>query len=198
MRVVDARRSMIGERFARARSSRWTIVKEMDRRDSFVLLACDTSCRAAMDGIASPRSRWRPAPPRPRDVERFLATIEPDGGGGLAASDELGARGGGLGAREKLRVIYLGDGTPSAGPTRASHLEDGRARRAAPGDGAVDRGRARLDAGTASLRRLARGGGGAGRTSPGRRCPAAALSAVRGVRRRPRDPKIELPQASRR
>src|SRR5262249_17405487 len=43
--VVDASRSMFGERFARATHLAAAIVREMDRRDAFMVLACDTICR---------------------------------------------------------------------------------------------------------------------------------------------------------
>ncbi|MEZ4299530.1 MAG: VIT domain-containing protein, partial [Polyangiaceae bacterium] len=52
--IVDSSRSMVGERFARARRLATTIVKEMDRRDSFVVLACDTTCRG-VDGTIAPK-----------------------------------------------------------------------------------------------------------------------------------------------
>src|SRR5262249_19255774 len=82
--VVDSSRSMFGERFSRATRLASALVREMDRRDTFVLLACDTQCRpmtAADTSSSSPGSTPRPMPPSAAasgDVERFLATIEPD------------------------------------------------------------------------------------------------------------------------
>src|SRR5262249_14199345 len=70
--VVDSSRSMFGERFARATHLASSIVREMDRRDSFVLLACDTICQPML-----PESGGAPRPDVPgassaERVESFL------------------------------------------------------------------------------------------------------------------------------
>src|SRR5277367_890039 len=84
--VVDASRSMFGERFARATHLASAIVREMDRRDSFMLLACDTVCRpmtadAAQIGgdsqsPAAAAQALAPGAAAAGDVERFLGGIE--------------------------------------------------------------------------------------------------------------------------
>src|SRR5262249_28746876 len=115
--VVDASRSMFGERFSRATHLASAIVREMDRRDAFVLLACDTVCRPLG------RERRTPGAEAADEVERFLGSVEPDGGSDLAAAMAAArAAAGSLGGKE-LRILYLGDGTPSVGPTRPAHLE---------------------------------------------------------------------------
>ena len=72
-----------------------------------------------------------------------------------------GARRGGLARWRELRVIYLGDGTPTVGPTRPAHLEaavrSAHRRSATASVVAVALG---ADADTVSLGALARGGGG--------------------------------------
>lgn len=192
--VVDTSRSMIGERFARARRLATTMVKEMDRRDSFVLLACDTTCRG-MDGGVAPK----PLPPgasAAADVEKFLATIEPDGGSDIATWISSARAAAGSSRDKELRVIYLGDGTPTVGPTRAAHLETAVRSAMPPGDGAIVAVALGADADMTSMQALARGGGGVVVPYvPGQKVSTAALevlSAAYGVVLR--DPEVELPQ----
>ena len=192
--VVDTSRSMIGERFARARRLTSTIVKEMDRRDSFVLLACDTSCRG-MDGTLAPRPA-APGASAAADVEKFLSGIEPDGGSDIAASISAARAAAGSARDREVRVLYLGDGTPTVGPTRASHLETAVRSSMPPGDGSIVAVALGADADMTSLQALARGGGGVVVPYvPGQKVSTAALevlSAAYGVVLR--DPEIELPQ----
>ena len=193
--VVDASRSMFGERFARATHLASSIVREMDRRDQFLLLACDTTCRPmTADGSSSARPE-APGAAAASEVERFLGTIEPDGGSDLAAA--VGAArtaAGPLGGKE-LRILYLGDGTPSVGPTRPAHLE-AAVRGAVPaGDAAVVAVALGADADTTSLLAMARGGGGVMVPYvPGQKVSSAALEvlgAAYGVVLR--DAEVELP-----
>jgi ferric-dicitrate binding protein FerR (iron transport regulator) len=196
--VVDASRSMFGERFARATHLASSIVREMDRRDSFLLLACDTVCRPM---AAQPGGAAEPAPPGAEaagDVERFLGSVEPEGGSDLAAAMAAArTAAGALGGRE-LRIVYLGDGTPTVGPTKPAHLE-AAVRDALPageaGDVAVVAVALGADADTTSLAALARGGGGVlVPYVPGQRIATAALEvlgAAYGVVLR--DPEVELP-----
>ncbi len=192
--VVDTSRSMIGERFARARRLASTIVKEMDRRDSFVLLACDTACRG-MDGSIAPKPQ-APGASAAADVEKFLDAIEPDGGSDLSAAISAARAAAGSSRDKELRVIYLGDGTPTVGPTRSTHLETAVRSAMPPGDGAIVAVALGADADTTSLQALARGGGGVVVPYvPGQKVSTAALevlSAAYGVVLR--DPEIELPQ----
>ena len=57
--VVDASRSMIGERFSRAVQVVESIVREMDRRDRFAVLVCDTGCVSMSSQLQSPGARRR-------------------------------------------------------------------------------------------------------------------------------------------
>jgi hypothetical protein len=191
--VVDTSRSMVGERFARARRLASTIVKEMDRRDSFVVLACDTTCRG-MDGSIAPRP-MTPGAGAAGEVEKFLDPIEPDGGSDLAAAISAARAAAGSSRGKELRILYLGDGTPTVGPTRASHLEAAVHSAMPPGDGAIVAVALGTDSDTKSLQALARGGGGVVVPYvPGQKVTTAALevlSAAYGVVLR--DPEIELP-----
>ncbi|WP_441290633.1 VIT domain-containing protein [Sorangium sp. KYC3313] len=195
--VVDSSRSMVGERFARATRLASSLVREMDRRDEVVVLACDTLCRSLGDagqgGAARPMA---PGAASAGEVERFLGGIEPDGGSDLAAAMIAARAAAGPLDGKELRIIYLGDGTPSVGPTRPAHIE-AAARGAVPADGAAAVVAVALgsDADTTSLRALARGGGGVMVPYvPGQKVASAAqsvLGAAYGLALR--DPEIELP-----
>jgi len=191
--VVDTSRSMVGERFARARRLASTIVKELDRRDSFVVLACDATCRG-MDGSIAPRP-MTPGAAAAADVEKFLNAIEPDGGSDLAASISAARAAAGSARDKELRILYLGDGTPTVGPTRASHVETAVRSAMPPGDGAIVAVALGTDSDVTSLQAMARGGGGVVVPYvPGQKVSTAALevlSAAYGVVLR--DPEIELP-----
>src|SRR6202022_595980 len=97
--------------------------------------------------------------------------------------------------RKELRILYLGDGTPSVGPTRPAHLETA-VRGAVPnGDAAVIAVALGADADTTSLLAMARGGGGVMVPYvPGQKVSSAALEglgAAYGVVLR--DAEVELP-----
>ncbi len=178
--VVDSSRSMVGERFARATRLAASVVREMDRRDEFILLACDTTCQA----MGATESRTLPAPLEPstetaQQVESFLGSIEPDGGSNLlaavqAARTAAGARGG-----RELRILYLGDGTPTVGPTRPSTIEAAVRHILPSSDGSVVAVALGSDADTTSLGALARGGNGVVVPYvPGQRVSAAAVDVL--------------------
>ncbi len=104
-----------------------------------------------------------------------------------------------LGSKE-LRILYLGDGTPTVGPTKPAHLETAVREISQPstgsgGDVAVVAVALGADADTTSLASLARGGGGVVVPYvPGQKISTAALevlSAAYGVVLR--DPEVELP-----
>ncbi|WP_437811267.1 VIT domain-containing protein [Sorangium sp. So ce1078] len=194
--VVDSSRSMVGERFARATRLASSIVREMDRRDEVVVLACDTLCRSLGEGGQGGAARpMAPGAASAGEVERFLGGIEPDGGSDLAAAMIAARAAAGPLDGKELRIIYLGDGTPSVGPTRPSHIE-AAVRGAVPADGAAVVAVALgSDADTTSLRALARGGGGVMVPYvPGQKVASAAqsvLGAAYGLALR--DPELELP-----
>jgi hypothetical protein len=193
--VVDSSRSMFGERFGRATHLAASIVKEMDRRDAFMVLACDTTCRPMTEGGSTTPRPAAPGPTAAADVERFLGGLEPDGGSDLAAAMAAARTAAGALGGKELRILYLGDGTPSVGPTRPAHLE-AAVRLAVPtGDASVIAVALGADADTTSLAALARGGGGVMVPYvPGQKVSTAALEvlgAAYGVVLR--DVEVELP-----
>jgi antitoxin (DNA-binding transcriptional repressor) of toxin-antitoxin stability system len=178
--VVDSSRSMVGERFARATRLAASMVREMDRRDQFMVLACDTTCQpmGATDG------RTLPVPAEPsaesaQQVESFLGSIEPDGGSNLLAAVQAARTAGGARSNRELRIVYLGDGTPTVGPTRAATIEAGIRHALPAGDGSVVAVALGADADTTSLSALARGGNGVMVPYvPGQRVSAAAVDVL--------------------
>ncbi|MCU0691889.1 MAG: VWA domain-containing protein, partial [Polyangiaceae bacterium] len=189
--VVDVSRSMVGERYSRAVQVAERVVLEMDRRDRFVLLACDTTCREMDRQMASPGGA---AAGR---VREFLGGIEPDGGSDMIemvrharriADDDK--------QRQQLRVVYIGDGTPSVGPVRAPHVMLEVSRVLPAGSGTLNVVAVGADADTYALAAMARGGGGVLIPYvPGERAAAVAmrvLGASYGMALR--NPTVELPE----
>lgn len=178
--VVDSSRSMIGERFARATRLAASIVREMDRRDEFLVLACDTTCQA----MGSNAGRTIPLPSEPsaeaaQQVESFLGSIEPDGGSNLLAAVQASRTAAGALSGRELRVLYLGDGTPTVGPTKPATIEAGVRHALPSGDGSVIAVALGADADTTSLAALARGGNGVVVPYvPGQRVNAAAVDVL--------------------
>ncbi len=157
--VVDSSRSMVGERFARATHLAASLVREMDRRDSFMVLACDTTCQGmgAAPGRPLPEVK-EPSADSAEDVERFLGSIEPDGGSNLFAAVQAAHA---VATKGKdLRVIYLGDGTPTVGPTKSATVEAAIRQALPAGQGSVIAVALGADADTTTLAAMARGGSG--------------------------------------
>lgn len=198
--VVDASRSMFGERFARASRLASSIVREMDRRDAFVLLACDTTCRSMSGEVGGASRGEAPGAAAVERVERFLGSVEPDGGSDLAAAVSAARAAASVDTGKELRILYLGDGTPTVGPTRPSHLEAAiRGGRRGASDEAIVAVALGADADTSSLAALARGGGGVVVPYvPGQKVAAAALDVLGAAYGQIlRDPEIELPEGLR-
>jgi len=186
--VVDASRSMVGERWARAGRLASALVAEMDRRDRFTVLACDTRCTVLPGGMAYADADAA------RGALSFLQGVEPAGASDLVGMVES-AVGAATGADRALRVVYVGDGVATAGFRRPATLlaavRGVLARRpgatlTAVGVGGGD---------STTLETLARAGGGVVVPYvPGERLDAAALAvleATYGVVLR--DPVVELP-----
>jgi hypothetical protein len=151
--VVDTSRSMYGESLRRATHLAARLVRELGDDDRFTVLACDTDCRAFPGGLQAP---GREASER---VGAWLDGIPAEGASdptaAIAAAERAARAGGGA-----LRIVYLGDGTPTAGPLRPATIADA-VRRSVPREGgtvtAVAIG---ADSDVDSLAALARGGGG--------------------------------------
>ncbi len=177
--VVDSSRSMVGERFSRATHLAAGIVREMDRRDQFMVLACDVTCQA----MGTDASRSLPLPSEPSaeaagQVESFLGSIEPDGGSNLLTAVKA-ARAVAGGQNRELRILYLGDGTPTVGPTKMATLESAVRHELPNGLGSVVAVALGADADTTSLAAMARGGNGVVVPYvPGQRVNAAAVDVL--------------------
>jgi tetratricopeptide (TPR) repeat protein len=188
--VVDASRSMYGERFKRSTALAARMVDELDRLDRFTVLACDTTCRAMVGGLRAP-SREASA-----EVADFLSAITPDGASDpTAAVREAGAFASHAEGRA-LRVVYIGDGTPTAGPIRPNYVAQA-VRDALPAAGATLTAVAiGADSDLDALGAMARGGGGVLLPYvPGQKVGEAAY-AVLGASygQSLRDVKVELPE----
>ncbi|MEZ4393301.1 MAG: VIT domain-containing protein [Polyangiales bacterium] len=189
--VVDASRSMTGERYTRASRLVGAVIAEMDRRDRFTVLACDTRCRE-LSGGAQPASAEGA-----RAAMEFLGTVVPNGATDLAAQLRAAVAARGLGASDRdLRVVYLGDGVSTAGfrhPERVAASLGGAlgARHATLTTVAVG-----ADAELNALQALARVGGGAMVPylpgEPLGRAALGVLEATWGVSLR--EPEVILPQ----
>ncbi|MBL8717978.1 MAG: FecR domain-containing protein, partial [Myxococcales bacterium] len=149
--VVDASRSMIGERYARASALAARVIEEADPADRVAVLACDVHC---VPWSVGPRAPGKPAAD---EVKTFLAGISPEGGSDLVSAVRTAAKLGKDPIRA-LRVIYLGDGAPTIGARSPSTLEQGV--KSVIGDGQVTAVALGVDADLASLEAMARGGGG--------------------------------------
>jgi hypothetical protein len=172
--VVDAGRSMTGERFQRARKLASQIVSELDRRDRVTVLACDVECKAMPGGFVAPGG------PGAHDADAFLAGVTPDGATDLVGAVRAAAGAAGRDKSRDLRVTLISDGVPSAGYRAANKLAD-RAREALGNDAkaVVVTVPVGAQSNTTALSEVARGGGGVMVSyQPGESLETAALSVV--------------------
>ncbi len=188
--VVDASRSMVGERIARATRLVASAVSEMDRRDRFSVLACDTRCRAmSVMKAASDEGAV--------EAQRFLTAVEPAGASDLVAQVRAAVRASAERpeAGRDVRIVYVGDGAASVGWRRPDRIAAEVAEAIPEGRTTVTAVAIGSDADAQSLGALARGGGGAVVPYvPGERVHAAAMSlleATYGVALR--NPEVILP-----
>ena len=191
--VVDAGRTMYGERFARARRLATQMTQEMDRRDRVTVIACDVSCKTLPGGFVAPGA------PSAHDVDAFLQGITPDGASDLVGAVRAATKLGGRDDGRDLRIALLSDGVATAGYRSASRV-------AAEVAGAVGDARSLVvtvpigaDADVELLSDLARGGGGVVVPyQPGQRLESTAievLNATYGTTLR--DVEVVLPEGLR-
>ncbi len=169
--VVDASRSVFGENYRRATSLATRLARELEPTDRVTVLACDNTCREMPGDLRAPGAQTA------LEVRRFLEHETPEG-----ASDITFAVGRGFAAlgdtRRVPNVIYIGDGTATAGPTRPATIE--RAVHAAlPAGGRVTSLGIGPESDADSLFALARGGAGSALPYvPGQPLADAAMSAL--------------------
>jgi len=174
--VVDSSQSMIGERFERATELTQRLVGEMDRRDRFMLVACDATCRAMDNAPQTPTSQTA------EQARAFLTAIRPAGASDVALSmrsavDVIRDK---REAGRDVRVIYIGDGVASVGHRRASSLS-GEVEGLAGGDPQLSFTTVGIggDSDTMNLSAIARAGGGHYVPYvPGQRVATAALAVL--------------------
>lgn len=191
--VVDAGRTMYGERFARARRLAVQMTQEMDRRDRVAVIACDVSCKVLPGGFVAPGA------PSAHDVDAFLRGVSPDGASDLVGAVRAAAKMAGHDASRDMRIAVLSDGVATAGyrsPARvASEVADAVSGAAA----LVVTVPIGADADVNLLSDVARGGGGVVVPyQPGQRLEATAievLNATYGTTLR--DVEVVLPEGLR-
>jgi Mg-chelatase subunit ChlD/tetratricopeptide (TPR) repeat protein len=114
--LVDTSRSMIGENYRRAVAVVERTIREMDRHDRVAVLGCDSECQSWPGGYQSPGDASAEA------AGRFLRGIEPEGASDLALAIERAAALRERNSSRALRLVYVGDGTPTVGPIHPALL----------------------------------------------------------------------------
>jgi ferric-dicitrate binding protein FerR (iron transport regulator) len=187
--VVDSSRSMFGESYQRALQVTSRIVRELGDEDKFTVLACDTSCRALPGGLRAPGVDGAQA------TRQFLGGIVPEGASDLAHAIRSATTVSGLGADRALRVVYVGDGTPTVGPVRPAYLTRAVESALGRGRGMVIAVAVGADSDLDSLRAVARGGGGVVLPfTPGQTAAEAAYAVLgSSLGQALRDVKVRLP-----
>ncbi|HTV21301.1 MAG TPA: VWA domain-containing protein, partial [Polyangiaceae bacterium] len=158
--VVDTSRSMVGENYRRATQVVTRIIREMDRNDRVSVLGCDSTCVPEPNGMVAPGDAAADA------AGRFLEGIEPEGASDLALAIERAAsvssralEGRADATERRLRIVYLGDGTPTVGPIHPALLERAVGL-ALPRGASLNAVAIGSDADRAALRTITRAGGG--------------------------------------
>lgn len=116
--IVDSSQSMFGERYHRAMRLATNVVREMDRRDRFIILACDYQCQAMPGGVQPPSVQGA------RAAEEWLESIEPAGASDISAVLREAVATVSAERRDdrELHVMYIGDGTSTVGYRRPASL----------------------------------------------------------------------------
>jgi len=202
MIIIDGSQSMVGERFTRASELAVAMVDDLDRRDRFTAMVCDSDCRAfPPSGNARPNDTGAigdlraPTTSAAGELKGWLATQTPAG-----ASDVVAAlRAGHAGLKDLSRerwVLYIGDGFASTGFRRIADVEKAIASTTGTGDVHVTTIGVGSDADSALLAAAARGGGGSYLAwVPGQSVGTAAMAALESTYGTSlRDATVELPE----
>jgi tetratricopeptide (TPR) repeat protein len=152
--VVDSSRSMFGESYRRATAVAGRVVGELGPEDRFTALACDTTCRTLGGGMREP------GPEAAEETRRWLAGIVPEGASDLAEAIRSAASAAQSESGRALRLVYIGDGTPTVGPIRPGYLTRAVETALPRERGMVIAVGVGVDSDLDSLRAVARGGGG--------------------------------------
>lgn len=152
--VVDASRSMFGERYRRAGALASRVVGELDRLDRFTVMACDTQCRSMPGGLREPGYAAA------GEVKQFLEAVTPEGGSDPTASLREAGSVASQSEDRALRVVYIGDGTPTVGPIRPAYITRAVQDALPTGQSTLTAVAIGADADLDALGAMARGGGG--------------------------------------
>ncbi len=114
--VIDASQSMVGERYTRASELAASLVDQMDRRDQFSVLACDSECRRFGDLRA-------PSTPAVGELRSWLAATPPAGASDLVTAIRTATGDMPHDADREHWVMYVGDGFASTGFRREADVE---------------------------------------------------------------------------
>jgi hypothetical protein len=185
--VIDDSQSMVGERFKRAAELAVTTVAQMDRRDRFTTLLCDSECRA----YGSLRA---PSASAASELGSWLNTQAIAGASDVVASVRAAAAELTDATRERW-VLYVGDGFATTGFRRAGDVEKAIADSTGTKDIHVSTIGIGTDSDEVVLRSAARGGGGAYLAwLPGQTVNATAMLALESTYGATlRDAHLELP-----
>lgn len=152
--VVDTSRSMFGESLRRAAALTTRMVSELSAADQVTLLACDTECRRWPEGLAEGGERAAVK------ADVWLRSQTAEGASDLTFAVDAAREALGDASGAPRHIIYVGDGTPTVGPTRPATIQRDVQRMTAPRDIGITAIAIGTDADLESLRALARGGRG--------------------------------------
>ena len=188
MIVVDSSQSMAGERMARASELAATMIGEMDRRDQFALMACDSECRRLDGGMRTPSNSAA------EQARRWLAEQTAAGASDVVGAIRTATTDFTKGTDRERWVIYVGDGFATTGFRKVGDVEQAIAH-ATGSQIRVSTVGIGTDADSALLGAAARGGGGTYLAwVPGQTVKAAALASLESTYGTAlRDAKLELP-----
>ncbi|MFT3695439.1 MAG: VIT domain-containing protein [Kofleriaceae bacterium] len=182
--VLDDSQSMVGERWKHASELATQLIAQMDRRDRFTVLACDSECAS----LGAPRT---PSSSSASQLTSWLSARSIAGASDLVSSVRAGAAALTDNQREKW-VIYVGDGFATTGFRKAADVEHALATDKTVHVTTIGLG---TDADDHVLQAAARGGGGTFVTwAPGQTSTSTAVAALETTYGASlRDATIELP-----
>ncbi|MBK7580416.1 MAG: FecR domain-containing protein [Myxococcales bacterium] len=152
--VIDSSRSMFGENYKRAVNVATKFVRELDRQDSFTLLACDTDCRVMPGGMQIPSGQAA------LEARHFLEGIVPEGASDPTVAVRAARSAASSSSGKDLRVVYIGDGAPTSGAIRPAYVTRAIEDAMPAGSGTVTAIAIGADSDSDTLAAMARGGGG--------------------------------------
>jgi TonB family protein len=123
--VLDGSYSAFGERWTRQAGIVRSMVEEMDPGDRFAVLVCDVRCRAVGEAFVEASAE------RAKEIGDALAAIEPGDATDLERTFREAARAfrgrDASGEGRDARLVYVGDGTASAGELDAGRIVEAAA-----------------------------------------------------------------------